>query len=69
MSRDASGWRDVGRGPGSHEGDYIDWLTIAEQAESIAADVERIRNHPLVPASITVHGYLYDCRTGRLEAA
>jgi carbonic anhydrase len=51
---------------GSAEGHYIDWLTIADQAESIAADVTRIRNHPLVPADIRIHGYLYDVATGKL---
>src|ERR1700712_1449600 len=28
---DASGWHDVGPGPGSPEGHYIDWLTIKDQ--------------------------------------
>src|ERR687886_508584 len=32
---DAEGWHDTGRGPGATEGDYIDWLTIGDQAESI----------------------------------
>jgi carbonic anhydrase len=63
---DGSGWRDTGKGPGSHEGDFIDWLTIQEQSESVVADVRRIRNHPLVPGEIPVYGYLYDVRTGRL---
>jgi len=64
---DASGWQDVGKGPGSREGEYIDWLTIADQKQSVVADVRRIRNHPLVPGRIIVHGYLYDCATGRLS--
>ncbi len=29
-------------------------------------DVARIKNHPLVPASIPVYGYIYDVKTGRL---
>jgi carbonic anhydrase len=29
-------------------------------------DVTRIRNHPLVPGSIPVYGYIYDVTTGRL---
>lgn len=61
-----SGFEDVGTGPGSREGDYIDWLTIADQAESVTEDVRRIRNHPLVPASIPIHGYIFDVGTGRL---
>ena len=60
------GFYDVGRGPGSPEGAYIDWLTIADQTGSVTDDVRRIRNHPLVPAGIAIYGYVYDVRTGRL---
>jgi carbonic anhydrase len=63
---DSSGFRDVGKGPGSAEGDFIDWLTIKDQPLSVTTDVKRIRNHPLVPKSISIYGYLYDVRTGRL---
>ncbi|MFT3901340.1 MAG: carbonic anhydrase [Gordonia sp. (in: high G+C Gram-positive bacteria)] len=62
----ADGFRDVGKGPGSREGDYIDWLTIADQAQSVTEDVRRIREHPLVPAGIPVYGYIYDVKSGRL---
>ena len=61
------GFRDVGDGPGSSEARYIDWLTIADQKQSIVDDVTRIRAHPLVPRTIPVYGYLYDVKTGRLE--
>ena len=60
------GFRDIGSGPGSREGDYIDWLTISDYAASVAQDVARIRAHPLVPGRIPVYGYIYDVRTGRL---
>ena len=30
-------------------------------------DVKRIRNHPPVPKSIHVYGYLYDAKTGKVE--
>jgi carbonic anhydrase len=63
---DAAGWHDHGKGPGSAEGDYIDWLTIADNAKSVVADVKRIREHPLVPGRIPIHGYIYDVKTGRL---
>ncbi len=33
---------------------------------SVTEDVERIRNHPLVPARIPIYGYIYDVTTGRL---
>jgi carbonic anhydrase len=63
---DASGFRDVGKGPGSTEGEFIDWLTIKDQTKSVTADVRRIRNHPLVPKRIPIYGYIYDVKTGRL---
>jgi len=63
---DASGWRDVGKGPGSAEAEYVDFLTIRHQEQSVVEDVRRIRNHPLVPGSIPIYGYVYDVRNGRL---
>lgn len=60
------GFIDVGEGPGSREAQYIDWLTIADQAQSVADDVRRIREHPLVPSRIPIYGFIYDVRTGRL---
>jgi carbonic anhydrase len=63
---DGKAWRDAGPGPGSTEGQFIDWLTIEDQARSVLADVRRIRSHPLVPAEIPIYGYIYDVTTGRL---
>ncbi len=63
---DDSGWHDVGKGPGSTEGRYINWLTIKSQEESVAADVKRIRNHVLVPKNIPIYGFIYDVKTGKL---
>jgi carbonic anhydrase len=47
--------------------DYA-WMTIQDYRESVLADVERIRSHPLVTPGFPVHGFLYDVKTGRLEA-
>ena len=63
---DENGWRDIGAGPGSPEAQYIDFLTIKDLAGSVADDVRRIRNHPLVPKTIPVYGYIYDVKTGKL---
>jgi carbonic anhydrase len=63
---DASGFHDVGTGPGSSEAKYIDWLTISHTENSVTEDVARIRNHPLVPRSIAIYGYVYDVTSGRL---
>jgi carbonic anhydrase len=62
----ADGFVDVGTGPGSAEAKYIDWLTISDNAKSVAEDVARIRSHPLVPTRIPIYGYIYDVVTGRL---
>ncbi len=45
----------------------IHWLTFSDLAQSIIEDVERIRNHPLVPASVTIYGYIYHIHHGTLE--
>jgi carbonic anhydrase len=63
---DASGWHDSGEGPGSTEGNYIEWLTFKDNAQSVLEDVQRIRNHPLVPGDIPIYGYIYDVGTGKL---
>lgn len=33
---------------------------------SVREDVARLRSHPLVPASVAIHGYVYDPRSGYL---
>lgn len=63
---DQNGWRDVGQKSGSTEGEFIDWLTFKDLAESVYVDVKRIRNHPLVPPTIPIYGFIYDVKTGQL---
>lgn len=63
----SEGFQDVGKGPGSRAGEFIEWLTIRDQAQSVVDDVERIRHHPLVPRSIPIYGYIYDVATGVLN--
>ena len=64
---DENGWRDVGQGPGSPEGGKIEWLTFTDDDQAVIDDVKKIRNHPLVPKSIPIHGFIYDVRTGQLN--
>jgi carbonic anhydrase len=61
-----NGFRDIGKGPGSRAGEYIEWLTFKDPKQAVLDDVARIRNHPLVPKSIPVHGYIYDVHSGKL---
>ena len=63
---DEEGWQDVGVGPGSTAGDYVNWLTINNLFESVVDDVDRIRSHPLVPAWIPIYGFVYDVKSGQL---
>lgn len=63
----ADGFHDVGKGPGSRAGEYIEWLTVSDPEQAVIDDVTRVRNHPLVPPSIPIYGYIYDVKTGRLN--
>src|SRR6201998_2219642 len=60
------GFQDVGKGPGSRAGEFIEWLTIRDQEQSVRDDVQRIREHPLVPKNIAIFGCIYDVKSGRL---
>jgi carbonic anhydrase len=62
----SNGFKDVGKGPGSRAGEYIEWLTIGDQKQAVIDDVERIRKHPLIPKAIPVYGFIYDVRSGKL---
>jgi len=60
------GFYDVGEGPGSPAGRSIDWLPISDREQSVVDDVRTIRSHPLVAADISIYGFVYDVKTGRL---
>ncbi len=62
----STGWQNAGQETGSTEGHYINWLTISDQQKSVAADVRRIREHPLVSPTVSIHGFVFDVKTGRL---
>lgn len=61
-----NGFKDVGKGPGSREAEYIEWHTIKDQKQAVIDDVARIRAHALVPKSIPVYGFVYDVTSGKL---
>lgn len=62
----ADGFTDVGQGPGSKAGEFINWLTISDPRQSVIDDVRRIRDHALVPSRIPIYGFIYQVETGRL---
>jgi len=65
-SVDSSGWHDTGQGPGSRAGEFINFLPFDDEAQAVVDDVQRIRQHALVPPRIPIYGYIYDVKTGRL---
>ena len=62
----ADGWTDAGSGNGSTEGRFINWLTFENETDSVTDDVVRIRSNPLVPKTIPIYGYVYNCSSGKL---
>lgn len=46
---------------------HMEWLTFTNLTQSIIEDVERIRQHPLVPPSVAIYGYIYHIHHGALE--
>lgn len=51
-------------------GQDASWLSItavADQVESLADDVQKLRTHPLVPHEVVVGGFIYDVDTGLLQ--
>ena len=64
---DGKSWSNPKHGGGSVAGHFVHWHTIADAEKSVADDVRRIRNHPLVPRHIPIFGFIYDVKTGRLN--
>ena len=59
----SEGWKDIGQGPGSDAGDFINWLAFPDETSSVITDT-----NPQSPAgwTIPVYGYVYDVRSGKL---
>ena len=45
----------------------IDFLPFADLEQSVRDDVELIRTSPLIPDEITVTGFIYDVKTGKIQ--
>lgn len=63
---DENGWRNVTEEGGSDAAKDISFLTISNLADSVTEDVQKIKNHPLVPKDIPIYGYIYEVETGKL---
>ncbi len=48
--------------------DFSQWLSpLSSIPESVQATVQTIRNHPLMPANVPVHGLVIDPESGQLD--
>lgn len=45
----------------------LEFRTVADQAATLAEDVQRVRSSPYLPAGLPVVGSLYDVRSGRID--
>lgn len=45
----------------------VTFSVVEDQRAALAQDVEAVRQHPLVPSSVAVGGFVYDVETGLLE--
>jgi carbonic anhydrase len=60
---------ELQRRVGESAGDDASWMTlgvIEDQLQTIRADVQRVRSHPLIRSEIAVGGFLYDVDSGLL---
>lgn len=55
----------VGRSAGQ-DASWQSFHVIPDQAETLRADVAKVRSHPLVPNRVAVGGFIYDVDTGLL---
>jgi carbonic anhydrase len=45
---------------------HIDFLPFTDVEESVREDVSFLISSPLIPANVTIRGFVYDVRTGRV---
>jgi carbonic anhydrase len=50
------------------DGSFARWLRCFDDVDdNVAAQVELLRSHPLIPKDVVIHGYVYEVDTGRLR--
>ena len=67
MSVDNARLREELRRETGADASHIDFLPFSDLDESVREDVRKIRQSPLIPAWISVTGYVYDVATGALR--
>lgn len=53
---------------GCKHGHDVTWLTISDRDGAVREDVAKLRAHPLVDPAVTIHGLMYDVKTGRISS-
>ncbi len=51
------------------DADYIAFLPFKDLQQSIHDDIAYLKSSQLIPQSITIKGYIYDVKTGKLQEA
>jgi len=64
---DGEKWINTSEFHGSIDGEYVNWLTFSDLEQSVIDDLNRIKNYPLIPDFIGIHGLIYDVETGKLK--
>ncbi len=59
--------RDLLRDDLNADASEIDFLPFSDLDESVRKDVQTIRSSPLIPDDISVSGFVFDVKTGRLR--
>jgi carbonic anhydrase len=50
------------------KGRFTDWIRMFESVDqSVKEQVDKLRNSPLIPKDVTIHGYVYEVETGRVR--
>ena len=58
--------QNAGAGTGSTGGGPVNQVTFKDISANVVIDVQRLRDHPLVPRDLPIYGYVYDVHSGRL---
>jgi carbonic anhydrase len=52
----------------SADADYIAFLPFKNLEQSVRDDIAFLRSSQLIPQNIEIHGFIYDVKTGKLQA-
>jgi len=50
-----------------HDASHLHFHSFTDVEQSVRAQLEKLRNHPLLIPGIDIHGFVYDVRSGKLQ--